>query len=100
MNWQLLNADELILKNLGNEKITPFVQKLDLELTAIEKGGYDHFMLKEIFEQPDTIFDCLRGGWMLQKELSLWRVFKIILKNLSKQKESSSLPAVPAGTRD
>jgi glucosamine--fructose-6-phosphate aminotransferase (isomerizing) len=30
-------------------------------MAAIEKGGYDHFMLKEIFEQPDTIFDCLRG---------------------------------------
>jgi glucosamine--fructose-6-phosphate aminotransferase (isomerizing) len=57
----IIKSDELILKNLGNEKITPFVQKLDLELTAIEKGGYDHFMLKEIFEQPDTIFDCLRG---------------------------------------
>jgi glutamine---fructose-6-phosphate transaminase (isomerizing) len=57
----ILKADELVLKNLGNEKITPFVQKLDLELAAIEKGGYDHFMLKEIFEQPDTIFDCLRG---------------------------------------
>ena len=57
----ILKADELILKNLGNEKLTPFVQKLDMEMTAIEKGGYDHFMLKEIFEQPDTIFDCLRG---------------------------------------
>ncbi len=57
----IIKADELILKNLGNEKITPFVQKLDLELAALEKGGYDHFMLKEIFEQPDTIFDCLRG---------------------------------------
>ncbi|HMC87344.1 MAG TPA: glutamine--fructose-6-phosphate transaminase (isomerizing), partial [Chitinophagaceae bacterium] len=57
----ILRPDELILKNLGNEKITPFIQKLDLELAAIEKGGYDHFMLKEIFEQPDTIFDCLRG---------------------------------------
>jgi glucosamine--fructose-6-phosphate aminotransferase (isomerizing) len=57
----ILKADELVLKNLGNEKITPFVQKLDLEMAAIEKGGYDHFMLKEIFEQPDTIFDCLRG---------------------------------------
>src|ERR1700743_94228 len=54
-------ADELILKNLGNEKLTPYVQKLDLELAAIEKGGYDHFMLKEIFEQPDTIYDCMRG---------------------------------------
>jgi glutamine---fructose-6-phosphate transaminase (isomerizing) len=57
----IIKADELILKNLGNEKITPFIQKLDMELAAIEKGGYDHFMLKEIFEQPDTIFDCLRG---------------------------------------
>src|ERR1700754_1816902 len=57
----ILKADELILKNLGNEKLTPYVQKLDLEMAAIEKGGYDHFMLKEIFEQPDTIFDCLRG---------------------------------------
>ncbi len=57
----IVKADELILKNLGNEKITPYVQKLDMELAAIEKGGYDHFMLKEIFEQPNTIFDCLRG---------------------------------------
>ena len=57
----IIKADELILKNLGNEKITPFVQKLDLELAALEKGGFEHFMLKEIFEQPDTIFDCLRG---------------------------------------
>jgi glucosamine--fructose-6-phosphate aminotransferase (isomerizing) len=57
----IVKPDELILKNLGNEKITPYVQKLDLELAAIEKGGYEHFMLKEIFEQPQTIFDCLRG---------------------------------------
>lgn len=57
----IVTPDELILKNLGNEKITPFVTKLDMELAAIEKGGYDHFMLKEIFEQPSTIHDCLRG---------------------------------------
>jgi glutamine---fructose-6-phosphate transaminase (isomerizing) len=57
----IIRPDELILKNLGNETITPYVQKLDLELAAIEKGGYDHFMLKEIFEQPSTIYDCLRG---------------------------------------
>jgi len=57
----IVKPDELILKNLGNEKLTPYVQKLDLELAAIEKGGYDHFMLKEIFEQPRTIYDCLRG---------------------------------------
>lgn len=57
----IIKADELILKNLGNEKISPFITQLDMEMAAIEKGGYDHFMLKEIFEQPDTIFDCLRG---------------------------------------
>lgn len=57
----IVKPNELILKNLGNEKLTPFVTKLDMELAAIEKGGYDHFMLKEIFEQPSTIHDCLRG---------------------------------------
>src|ERR1051325_11253049 len=57
----IIKADELILKNLGNDKLTPYITKLDLELAAIEKGGYDHFMLKEIFEQPNTVYDCLRG---------------------------------------
>jgi glucosamine--fructose-6-phosphate aminotransferase (isomerizing) len=57
----IVRPDELILKNLGNEKQTPFITKLDMELAAIEKGGYEHFMLKEIHEQPETIHDCLRG---------------------------------------
>ncbi len=57
----IVKPDELILKNLGNEKQTPFITKLDMELAAIEKGGYEHFMLKEIHEQPETIHDCLRG---------------------------------------
>lgn len=57
----IVRPDELILKNFGNERITPFVQQLDLDLAAIEKGGYEHFMLKEIFEQPQTIYDSLRG---------------------------------------
>ncbi len=57
----IVKAGELILKNLGNERQTPYITKLDMELAAIEKGGYEHFMLKEIFEQPHTIYDCLRG---------------------------------------
>ena len=57
----IIKADELILKNLGNERQIPYITKLDLELAAIEKGGYEHFMLKEINEQPTTIYDCLRG---------------------------------------
>ncbi|TAG29602.1 MAG: glutamine--fructose-6-phosphate transaminase (isomerizing) [Sphingobacteriia bacterium] len=62
----IVKPDELILKNLGNEKQTPFITKLDMELAAIEKGGYDHFMLKEIHEQPNSIFDCLRGRLLPQ----------------------------------
>ncbi len=57
----IVRPDELILKNLGNEKVTPYITKLDMELAAIEKGGYNHFMIKEIYEQPSTIHDCLRG---------------------------------------
>lgn len=57
----IVRPNELILKNLGNENQTPFIQELDIELAAIEKGGYDHFMLKEIHEQAETIYDCLRG---------------------------------------
>ncbi|HEU0226399.1 MAG TPA: glutamine--fructose-6-phosphate transaminase (isomerizing), partial [Arachidicoccus soli] len=63
----IVKPDELILKNLGNEKQTPFITKLDIELDTIEKGGYDHFMLKEIFEQPKTIYDCLRGRLNAEK---------------------------------
>ena len=57
----IIKPDELVLKNLGNERQTPYITKLDMELAAIEKGGYENFMLKEIFEQPQTIHDCLRG---------------------------------------
>lgn len=57
----IIKPDELILKNLGNERQTPYITKLDMQLGAIEKEGYDHFMLKEIFEQPTSVFDCLRG---------------------------------------
>src|SRR5690606_29385680 len=57
----IIRKDELILKNLTNEEQTPYIHTLDVELEAIEKGGYDHFMIKEINEQPATIRDCLRG---------------------------------------
>ena len=57
----IISKDEIILKNLGNESITPYIQQLDMELAQIEKGGFDHFMLKEIFDQPASLTDCLRG---------------------------------------
>lgn len=57
----IISKDEIILKNLGNEPVTPYIQQLDMELAQIEKGGFDHFMLKEIFDQPASLTDCLRG---------------------------------------
>ncbi len=57
----IIKSDELILKNLGNDIITPEIMELDLEITSIEKAGYEDFMLKEIEEQPNTVFNCLRG---------------------------------------
>jgi glucosamine--fructose-6-phosphate aminotransferase (isomerizing) len=52
---------ELIIKTIKNKRITPYIQELQLQLESIEKGGYDHFMLKEIFEQPRSIKDSMRG---------------------------------------
>jgi glucosamine--fructose-6-phosphate aminotransferase (isomerizing) len=49
------------IKDLNDVPSDPYIQKIDLELEAIEKGGYDHFMLKEIHEQPKSISDCMRG---------------------------------------
>ncbi len=53
--------DGLKVVNLMNEELTPAFVKLDLTLSQLERCGYEHFMLKEIFEQPKTIFDCTRG---------------------------------------
>jgi len=49
------------IKTIGNIEKTPYIQELELQLEALEKGGYEHFMLKEIFEQPRSIMDCMRG---------------------------------------
>lgn len=51
----------LKITNLRNQEKTPYVQALELQLEALEKGGYEHFMLKEIHEQPRSIQDCFRG---------------------------------------
>ncbi len=56
-----IKRDELIIKNIDNIIQTPSVHELELKLEMIEKGGFDHFMLKEIYEQPRSIRDCMRG---------------------------------------
>jgi glucosamine--fructose-6-phosphate aminotransferase (isomerizing) len=77
-------SGEYHISNLKNEILNPHIQELDLSLEAIEKEGYEHFMLKEIFQQKETVYETLRGrfnafdGWVsvggLKKE------FKKILK--------------------
>lgn len=57
----VISNSELKIKNTQDVPMTPYIQTLDMELEAIEKGGYEHFMLKEIFEQPKSIRDCMRG---------------------------------------
>ncbi len=52
---------KLTVKTIGNEIKIPFVQELEMKLEALEKGGYEHFMLKEIYEQPRSIADSMRG---------------------------------------
>jgi glucosamine--fructose-6-phosphate aminotransferase (isomerizing) len=57
----IINNNTLSIKNIENVPNAYYIQKLELELEAIEKGGYEHFMLKEIFEQPRSITDAMRG---------------------------------------
>lgn len=57
----LTPGNDMRLMNIKKQKKTPYIQQLELNLEEIEKGGYDHFMLKEIYEQPRSIRDSFRG---------------------------------------
>jgi len=76
-NAVYLNEDEMAVIQLGaplevrslnnNKLVDPYITKLQMDLEAIEKGGYDHFMLKEIYEQPRSIYDSLRGRLLVDR---------------------------------
>jgi glucosamine--fructose-6-phosphate aminotransferase (isomerizing) len=57
----LEKGKEMKIKTIKNQDKTPYVQELEMQLETIEKGGFDHFMLKEIYEQPRSIRDNMRG---------------------------------------
>jgi glutamine---fructose-6-phosphate transaminase (isomerizing) len=57
----IIKKDELILKTIRTENFQPEVKEIDLKIGEIDKEGFDHFMLKEIFEQPRAIHDTFRG---------------------------------------
>ena len=80
---------EFKIKTIRNKEKTPYIQKLELNLSALEKGGFDHFMLKEIYEQPKSILDSIRGrlrpngevvlGGILDYEQKIFNARRIII---------------------
>ncbi|MFO7810017.1 MAG: class II glutamine amidotransferase, partial [Candidatus Delongbacteria bacterium] len=63
----VITGDKVVHKTLGDELLKKSIEKISFEISEIEKGGYDHFMLKEIFEQPNTITDSMRGRILLEE---------------------------------
>ena len=57
----LEKGKDIVLKSISNISHTPYFQQLTMNLDALEKGGYEHFMLKEIFEQPSSVRETMRG---------------------------------------
>ncbi|MCB0504281.1 MAG: glutamine--fructose-6-phosphate transaminase (isomerizing) [Cyclobacteriaceae bacterium] len=57
----VIENGEFSIRDVKNVEKTPYIETIEMELEAIEKGGFEHFMLKEIYEQPKSIKDCMRG---------------------------------------
>jgi glucosamine--fructose-6-phosphate aminotransferase (isomerizing) len=60
---------DIVLKTIENKNIIPYVQELEITLSQLEKDGYEHYMLKEIYEQPNSIADSMRGRLNVKKEI-------------------------------
>lgn len=92
----LRNHKEIKFYEISNDtKISPTIEVLELELSEIEKGGFDHFMLKEIHEQPKAIIDTLRGRLNLNKG-----IVKLsgIDNNLNKFTSANKITIIGCGT--
>ena len=77
----ILGRDGLTLKTIRNDQLIPKVQTIDLDIGEIEKNGFDHFMLKEIFEQPRSILDTFRGRVSKDKnEIHLGGLYHVMPK--------------------
>jgi glucosamine--fructose-6-phosphate aminotransferase (isomerizing) len=57
----IITDGDFTVKTIDNQIKVPYVQELEMQLEMLEKGGYEHFMLKEIYEQPRSIWDSMRG---------------------------------------
>jgi glucosamine--fructose-6-phosphate aminotransferase (isomerizing) len=77
----IVQPDQITFKTIMNVPITPTIQELDMDIGEIEKGGFDHFMLKEIFEQPRAIEDTIRGRISIDnKEITLGGLYNVLDK--------------------
>jgi len=65
----LTAGNDISIKTIDNKVISHYVHELEISLTELEKGGYDHFMIKEIYEQPKSIADSMRGRLNGKKEI-------------------------------
>jgi glucosamine--fructose-6-phosphate aminotransferase (isomerizing) len=75
----VIKKDQMVLKTIHDEQQEPVVQELDLDIGEIDKNGYDHFMLKEIFEQSRSILDTFRGRVAKDNtEIVLGGLYKVI----------------------
>lgn len=83
----IIDGEQLTIKTIDNTLKTPFITEIEFNLENIEKGGYEHFMLKEIFEQPKSILDSFRGRIHLKEgHISMAGVnkFEDKLKNIDR----------------
>ena len=88
-------GEELRVHNLNNTEKTPVISELDLSLEAIEKGGYPHFMLKEIFEQPQTLQNCMSGRLLAETGEVILSGVK---ENIERFKQARRIIFVACGT--
>jgi len=66
----IITRDNVVLKNLDNEQVKRDTEQITFDLEQIEKGGYRHFMLKEIHEQPETVLNAMRGRLIFEDGIS------------------------------
>ncbi len=86
---------EVQVFNLDNEEVDPEVKEIDIDLSMLSKGGYPHFMLKEIFDQPNVLHDCMRGRivnapysrpWAPQQNLQGGNYLSVILSAVTQHR--------------
>ena len=86
---------EYTITNLNDEVIIPEIHEIDLKIEELEKGGYEHFMLKEIFQQPSTITDSMRGRINADQN---WVVLNGIEQNINRFLKARRIIVVGCGT--